>query len=88
MVKNHYNINNIFLTDPILSLELKLLGSPPVAEYSQKIVKIFTKYFQTWLYDWYQKFLVPPPIAGENRTKVNVSLSVTNIMDINEQVFV
>ena len=52
-----------------------------------KFVKIFTKYLQTWLYDWYQKFLVPPPIPGENRTKVNVSLSVTNVMDINEQVF-
>ena len=37
---------------------------------------------------WYQKFLVPPPIPGENRTRVNVSISVTNIMDINEQVFI
>ena len=49
--------------------------------------KFLPKYLQTWYYDWYQKFLVPQPIPGENRTKVNVSLTVTNIMDINEQVF-
>ena len=35
---------------------------------------------------WYQKFLVPPPLPGENRTRVNVSISVTNIQDIDEQV--
>ena len=58
-----------------------------IAKYSQNYFTIFIEYLQTWYYDWYQKFLVPPPIVGENRTKVNVSLSVTNIMDINEQVF-
>ena len=48
----------------------------------------YTYASQTWMESWYQKFLVPPPISGENRTRVNVSISVTNIMDINEQVFI
>ena len=48
----------------------------------------YTYALQTWMASWYQKFLVPPPIPGENRTRVNVSISVTNIMDINEQVFI
>ena len=48
----------------------------------------YTYALQTWMESWYQKFLVPPPIPGENRTRVNVSISVNNIMDINEQVFI
>ena len=45
VVKNHYNINNIFLQTRFYHWNKKLLGSPPVAEYSHKICQNIYKIF-------------------------------------------